>query len=399
MPMSIAMKNVLQDGVVEPREVEDLAAAIGRGTRANELRSLATPQYLDALQGGVGDALVRLGRQHGVQLRFDEPIANLSGASQVLSGHAVLARGQRNHRATVITIQRALMALSSRLGKPAFALPKYGADGGYGGESEQAVRAFQSAYGAEFNLDESGKVDKRTATAIEQVLARTNVPQLLVDEIGASAPGPKTILAACDFLIKNDGRLYGTRTPFRCRDPEHAQWSERNKQTDASGSYVDVPMNGSGWKCNLAVCTAVYLAGFEPPRYPSGAYPIAVELYRYTKAVQGRNATKNVNLELNGQIRNLGDLPRDERKAKLIALLDQAKPGQLLIVDHGDGGGADGGHCRIVRDTSKWRGGEGTIECFQASHNAALDKDHFVDDFMNEKHIYLLDPVVPRDDA
>lgn len=397
MPMSTAMKKVLGDGRVERGEVPQLKADIGRGTRASDLKKLAGPQFVDTLEAGVGDELVRLGRDNGVELRFSEPVKDLSGAGDVLAGRAVLKRGGTNQKASVEAVQRGLMALANRLGVPELALPNFGADADYGGETEKAVVAFQTRYGAAQGIVANGEVDQNTAKLLDTMLRRTSVPKLLVDEVGAMAPSLKTVLAACDFLLKHDARLYGTTTDWRCRDPNHPQFSNANAQTDASGRYTDVRMSGSGWKCNLAVCTALYLAGFEPPRYPSGAYPIAAELFRYTKAIQGRNARDHVELDLKAQVKDLDQMSSDERREKVAALISQAKPGQLLIVDHGSGGGADGGHCRIIRDVASWDGGRGTIRCFQASHRAALDKDHVLSDFTGEKHVYLLEANTPRD--
>ncbi len=398
MPISSAMKKVLGDGRVERAEVGALNADIGRGrTRAADLSKLAGAQFVDTLEAGAGDDLVRLGRENGVELRFSEPAKDLSDAGDVLAGRATLARGQSNRKASVVAVQRGLMALANRLGAPDIALPNFGADGDFGGETSKAVEKFQARFGAAQGIQPNGEVNQATAKLLDTMLRRTAVPKLLIDEVSSMAPSLQSVLAACDHLLKHDGRLYGTQTDWRCRDPQHPQWSESNAVSDASGRYTDVPMNGSGWKCNLAVCTALYLAGFEPPRYPSGAYPIAAELYRYTKAIQGRNARDHVELDLKAQVRNLDQLSPDERRTQVAALLDQAKPGQLLIVDHGSGGGADGGHCRIIRDVSDWRGGQGTLRCFQASHRAALDKDHVLSDFTGEKHVYLLEANTPRD--
>ncbi len=397
MPVTNAMKKVLGDGVVERREVPQLSRDIGRGTRASDLRKLAGPQFVDALEGGTGDDLVRLGRQHGVELSFTAPVKDIAAAGDVLAGRATLKRGGTNREASVVAVQRGLMALSSRLQQPKIALPNWGADGDYGGETEKAVVAFQTIYGAAHGLTPNGEVDDKTAKLLNDMVGRTSVPKLLVDEVGAMAPSKKTVLAACDFLLKHDARLYGTQSDWRCRDPKHPQFSDARAETDVSGRYCDVSMNGSGWKCNLALGTALYLAGFEPPRYPSGAYPIATELFRYTKAIQGRNARDHVELDLKAQVKNLDQMSADERRAKVAALIDQAEPGQLLIVDHGSGGGADGGHCRIIRDVSDWNGGRGTIRCFQASSRAALDKDHVLSDFTGEKHVYLLEANTPRE--
>lgn len=103
--------------------------------------------------GGVTDGAVVDGAEaRGIQ----NPRFESAGLQRVASGRGTIQRGARGD--DVETLQRAFMDLG-------FALPRFGADGGFGAEMETAVKRFQR----EMELPQTGKVDRATLEALDRV--------------------------------------------------------------------------------------------------------------------------------------------------------------------------------------------------------------------------------------
>jgi peptidoglycan hydrolase-like protein with peptidoglycan-binding domain len=82
--------------------------------------------------------------------RFTDP-----ALAAVLAGRSTIGSGSRGEG--VKAVQQALMDVG-------FALPRYGADGGFGAEATKAVQRFQ----VEMGLPRTGKVDKATLEALDR---------------------------------------------------------------------------------------------------------------------------------------------------------------------------------------------------------------------------------------
>ncbi|MGI5863436.1 MAG: hypothetical protein ACOX6T_15470 [Myxococcales bacterium] len=143
------------------------------------------------------------------------------------------------------------------------------------------------------------------------------------------------------------------------------------------------------WRCNLFAMDVLYQAGFQPATYSGdgkGWYPVAVDLPKYSK---GANRIFD-NL---GEVK-LERLDYDAKKAALEDILRRAQPGDLIIVNHVGPDAADGGHCRVVTENNFET--DGTVDCAQASFDAAMVKQEGVSSFMGEEIVYLLRPCKVR---
>lgn len=386
MRLPDAVQRLLNDdGRLSPSETPAL-----EGLDPRVLDVLASKNFVNALSSGAGDALEQAA---GRPLRFGEPLTDASS----LLNRGTLRRGAQGARVSLL--QGALQAIASRTGNAHYVLPKWGADGGFGGETVAAVQAFQR----DNNLPVTGEVDPATARKINDALRATEVPELRRIE---RAGTPETLVAVAKYLIEMDGDRYGTHAPdgslmpFRCRDPHHPGWNRRRVEFDAHGNpYSDMPFprNGSGWKCNLFAGTIMSAAGFEPPRYgrnnANGNYPIAIEMHRFTAEIQGRNSPHNVFDQVAPPL-NVSGMSRDDAQRAIGRMLAQARPGDFIFVKHEGEQTADGGHCRLVVDNSNWRAdGRGTISCAEARRHEAKIEHHSWNRFYDgEEIIWLLRP-------
>ncbi|MEM6274394.1 MAG: peptidoglycan-binding domain-containing protein [Myxococcota bacterium] len=386
MRMPAAVQRLLtDDGRLSASESLSL-----QGADRSVIEALASERFVNALSTGAGDALESAA---GRPLRFGEPLrdaANLLVAGTLEPG----ARG-----GNVSLLQASLQAIGSRTGNAQYVLPQWGADGGYGAETVTAVTAFQRDHG----LPVTGTADAATSTKVDEALRATSAPE--IRRVGGPAT-PKRLLAVARYLIDVDGDRYGTHgpdgklLPFRCRDPQHAGWNPNRVEQDPHGNaYSDMPFpaNGSGWKCNLFAGTVMSAAGYEPPRYgpnnASGNYPIAIEMHRFTREVQGSRSPHNVFERVAPPLDVTAMTPAEAKRA-IGSLLALARPGDFIFVKHEGDDTADGGHCRLVMDGSRWRSdGTGTIDCAEARRDEARVETHGWKKFYEgEEVIWLLRP-------
>ncbi|MEO1172544.1 MAG: peptidoglycan-binding domain-containing protein [Myxococcota bacterium] len=345
---------------------------------------------MNTLAAGAGDALESAA---GRSLDFASPLRD---ASALMDGRT-LASGARG--ANVGLLQGALQAIGSRTGNARYILPQWGADRAYGQETVDAVSAFQRANG----LSVTGTADPETKAKIADTLRSTSAPE--IRRAGGIAT-PERLIQVAKYLIEMDGDRYGTHgpdgelMPFRCRDPQHAGWNNSRVERDRHGNaYSDMPFpaDGSGWKCNLFAGTVISAAGFEPPRYgpnnASGNYPIAIEMARFTREVQGRNSPHVVFDRVAAPL-NVSGMNSDEAQRAIGQLLARAQPGDFIFVKHEGELTADGGHCRLITDMSDWRpDGTGTISCAEARRREAKIETHGWGSFYHgEEIIWVLRP-------
>jgi hypothetical protein len=258
-------------------------------------------------------------------------------------------------------------------------MPKFGADSGWGSETEMAVRAFQKKSG----LPDTGIVDQNTALKLDQALKNTRVPPIFAGGVDPNALDTKLVAAAAQKLVTLRPDAYGVDDAWVNCDPRHVL-------------PANVPLGGlkGHWKCNLFACNTLAAAGFEPPYQGNkgrGEYPVANNLFAWSDKYAGQYGNAgSVRFALQGEMAP-NNFPDDvQREATAKELLTHVEVGDLVIVDHQGGGPgqSDGGHCRVCVA----KNGDGTFEFAQASFDHAEVQHESHLDVMNEEHIWILRP-------
>ncbi len=188
------------------------------------------------------------------------------------------------------------------------------------------------------------------------------------------------------MLVEKYGNNYGVPDPWYNLDPNHAL-------------PANVPLGGlkGKWKCNLFGGNAMYAAGFEPPYYGnrgSGEYPNANQFFKWSDQYAAKYGNK-VHFDLVGEVQVKG-LDDEAKKTQIDAVLAQAMPGDMILVDHLGDDVADGGHTRVVI-SNDWAE-SGTLTAAQASRGDAQIKTHNLYHFTGEETLWILRPNKPLDD-
>ena len=197
----------------------------------------------------------------------------------------------------------------------------------------------------------------------------------------SSTPQVRDVADSATRLVEERGDNYGVPNPWYNEDPNHSL---------PHGVQLG-GLEGS-WKCNLFAGNSLYNAGFEPPRYGNsgtGEYPNANQWWKWSDAHAGDYNNKS-HFEMVGEL-DPNEYSWLERKEKVQALLAQAQPGDIIIVDHPGDAFADGGHCRVVT-ANNIGNASGTISNAQASYDSAIIEDEKVEDFTGEEMIWILRP-------
>ncbi len=169
----------------------------------------------------------------------------------------------------------ALIALANRTQYTECMRPNYGADGDYGSETQNAMKAFQKDSG----LEVTRKVDARTAKALKAALKATNAPA--VSGPGGQDNRGKRRVAGTEFLVREHHDHSGVDDPWVNIDPNHS----------LPANFRLGGLQGS-WKCNLFAGNAMVQAGFEPPYYGDrgkGEYSNANQLFKWSDKHAGRH--------------------------------------------------------------------------------------------------------------
>lgn len=379
--MTVALSTIVRRAISDARLSADEVGKLRAGIRSGQIKGaeleLLAARYGDLFEVGAGSALVEVSPA-SAHVVLHAPIRSTGdtyASARVLTGHLTLSKGSTSREA-VMTYQRALIGIASRLGKPGWALPKYGADGDFGNEMLGAVTAFQR----DSALRVTGSVDQATGLAIEQHLVEHSAPDIggITGPSSPAANGERIAQAALD-LIGARAADYGLSSPWRSPNP--AIPGNDKPGISALGAV-------GRWKCNLFGLDSLFLGGAVTPHYPGGNYPIAVEIPNYTRGPSD-------------PLIKLGEVwPEEmtpaEAKSKIEALLKIARPGDVIIVNHPGTETADGGHTRVV--VSNTFSTTGTVDCAQAGSEEALVRAETVSSFTSEEAFYLLRPSQNRED-
>ncbi|MCC7075334.1 MAG: peptidoglycan-binding protein [Deltaproteobacteria bacterium] len=375
--ISATAQQLIKDARLSTADVATLKGAVQSGQASvADVEQLAT-RFVDALEAGVGDALKKLLADLGGRAKVAAPIGNLASAPGLLNGSVQLPRDQGTRKDYVPMVQKALIALASRTGDSSMMLPKFGADGGWGAETETALKAFQAKQG----LAPTAVVDMATAQALDKALRATRIPPIFAGGVDPNGPSLESLKNAAVTLITKRPDAYGVDDAWVNCDPRHAL-------------PANTPIGGlkGKWKCNLFACNTMAAAGFEPPYYGNrgrGEYPNANQLYKWSDKHAASSGNKgHVRFELRAEIMSADKLTATEREQKIKALLATVEPGDLVIVDHAGPGVADGGHCRVAVA----KHGDGSFDFAQASFSQAERQTESYLDLMGEEHLWVLRP-------
>ncbi|MBI1945597.1 MAG: peptidoglycan-binding protein [Deltaproteobacteria bacterium] len=375
--ISPTAQTLIKDARLSAADVVTLKAAVQSGQATVQDVEQLAGRFVDALEAGVGDALRKLLADVGSRAKVGAPIANLAAAPGLLNGTVLLPRDKDTRKDYVPLVQKALIALASRTGDASMMMPKFGADGGWGTETEAALKAFQGAKG----LTQSGTVDLATAQALDAALRATRIPPIFAGGVDPNGPSLESMKNAADALVTKRPDAYGVDDAWINCDPRHTL-------------PANTPINGlkGKWKCNLFACNTMAAAGFEPPFYGNrgrGEYPNANQLYKWSDKHAASNGNAgHVRFELRAEIMNADRLSATERELQIKALLAKVEPGDMVIVDHAGPGVADGGHCRVAVT----KHGDGSFDFAQASFSQAEKQTESHVDLMGEEHIWVLRP-------
>jgi peptidoglycan hydrolase-like protein with peptidoglycan-binding domain len=374
--ISNVVRRALSDARITKEEVQQLQEAVRSGAvKGEELATLAQ-KYGDLFDVGAGKALTAISppQAHVVIRAPLRSIGDNRAAAEVLCGTRTLSQANAGSKDAVLTFQRALESLSNRMGKPEWSLPS-GADGGFGGETTRAVQAFQRDNG----LPVTGTIDQMTALSLEHLMMKNAPP----DDGGVTGPaltvadGDRIAQAARD-LIAARATDYGVGGVWKSPNP--------SVPGNAKPGVTTLGVKDR-WKCNLFGMDSLYAGGAKPPQYPGGNYPIAIEIPNYSR---GPDAPL---IKLGEVWPGKAGTP-EEAQAKIDALLKIARPGDVIIVNHQGTDTSDGGHTRVVVGNNY--DSNGTVDCAQASSDAAKIRGETLGSFTGEEAFYLLRPANAR---
>ncbi|MCB9702893.1 MAG: peptidoglycan-binding protein [Myxococcales bacterium] len=365
----------LDDESAEP--LDELSAA--------EL-ALVSDRAVNLLGEGWGTHLVRLGVDKATipapisaaELRASASFAAISGGGRTLPAADADADELR-------LWQHAIQAIAGRVaGAPkALALPRWGADGWYGGETRDAVAALQVWK----NLpSETGQLDAATATAIAETLdahpppdifARPTVIAHLVGQVKGPTPSAVQRIVAIargiaeatedPFTVEVQGRTYSYKADHFGVPPAFIGLLRA-----PGGVAYSLREGVEFWKCNIFGGTVLSLAEVPVPTHRVGKFRHFPRAERFGDALaRSRGWTMVRHLDhrdpQNPEIAIRGDAQNEEIRA----LLAEIRPGDLFFADNPGPPGSDGGHTRVCVEAAAADDSDVAPLFAQARHSAA----------------------------
>jgi len=369
MPVNNTIRTLARDGRISQQDAQQIRQGVQSGTISQAEAQDATGRYAEAMDQDAATTMADAfsgGNQRGRLSSLPEGMLNTT-----------LQKGMRSDGVNML--QRALMSVGLSSQNPGMALPS-GADGIFGTETQNSVKAFQKANG----LPETGKADPKTLRALNQALAGAQNPSRTTTTtpptpttttttpttttptaptVGATLPAgvqpgtPQALISASNTLATGDRAAnYGTINPWKNIDPNHA-------------APVDVRMGGlaNRWKCNLFGGNALAAGGFEPPYYGNrktgGEYPVAEQWHRWatpsaefrarataageTVVDHAKTSRNPSRFDLMDEVRPTEIQDPATRRKRIEELLSRVQPGDVVTVDHPGASGSDGGHVRV----------------------------------------------------
>ena len=366
--LSPSIGNLIKNAQFTASDLAALRKAIQtQQATVDDAKAIAT-QYADTLEAGMGSWLRALLKSLGSSTSVAIPIANL-GSDALLNGQITLPDSGRKHPA-VRSVQRALIALASRTQVLEYMLPQFGADGDYGGETTQAVKAFQKNHA----LSVTGKVDGATAKAIDLALRQTQVPGIM------SATPADLVRAAIALTTDPVAFNYGVEQPWVNTDPSHAVF------TDRPFDFLK-----GRWKCNLFGGNVLRKGGYEPAFFGNqgkGEYPNANQWYKWSNKDAAQHGNK-VHFQWVAEVAP-ETLTDAEKQVAIADFLSKVQPGDFVLADHLGAGVQDGGHTRVA--VSSNFSIDGTVAFAQAHFDKAVIEQEGADQLFAQEKIWLLRP-------
>jgi hypothetical protein len=363
------IKTLINNARFTASDLMTLRKAVQTGQASVEDAKAIATRYADTLEAGVGSWLRNLLQSRGSSTSVALPIANLSAEAALLSGQLVLPDAGRKHPA-VRNIQRAMITLASRTQVLDYMLPQFGADGDYGGETIQAVKAFQKNH----NLSVTGKVDGATAKAIDQALRQTQAPGIM------SATPADLVRAAIELTTEPVAFNYGVDQPWVNIDPSHAVF------TDRPFDFLK-----GRWKCNLFGGNVLRKGGYEPPFFGNqgrGEYPNANQWAKWSDKYAAQHGNK-VHFQWIAEVA-LVALTDEQKLVAVNEFLSKVQPGDFVMADHIGAEVQDGGHTRVAVGSSFAI--DKTVAFAQAHFDRAVVEQEGADQLVAEETIWLLRP-------
>ena len=320
---------------------------------------LIARQAVNLLGRGWGAALVDLGVDRAA---IPAPItadalAGMPGFSDILSGGRVLSVGDPD-AALVAAVQGALQAIAGRVpGAPrALALPRWGADGSFGGEAIAALAALR-AWRHLGDGDAPYALGAADAAALLELLRESPPPDLFAGPPPAQEPqlpsGPvQRIVGIARGIAEAQER------PFTLR-VQGVTYSYLAKDFGVEPAFTGLLRAPGGvaysvrpgvdyWKCNIFGGVVLSLAEVPVPTHSVGQrrhYPRAERFGDALRRSRGWRLIAHLDHRdpENQEVAVVGDAQNQQIRD----VLQQIRPGDVFFADNPGPPGHDGGHTRI----------------------------------------------------